>query len=121
MHIQKKVLLGAFIAAGIFLSGCMTFEVGSNASETQESYNNSEIVHGSIYGYRWREYHVQKCDDGPLARVEYNFNWIELLASSLSLGFYVPQTVEWWCDDSITVDDEDEPGLNPTDELRRQR
>ncbi len=118
MQVHNRALSMVLLAAGLLLSGCMTFEVDSNASITTESSNGSEIVHGSIYGYKWREYHVQKCDDGPLARVEYNFNWIELLASSLSLGFYVPQTVEWWCDDSAIQDDEDDPGLDPDNEFR---
>ena len=101
------------------LSTWMTFEVGSNATETTESVHGYEIVHGSIYGIQWGdEYHVQKCDDGPLSRVEFNFNWIELFAASLTLGLYVPQTVEWWCDDSSVADDANEPGLDPRNEFR---
>ena len=117
MRVQKRALLLVFPVSWLLLSGCMTFEVDSNASITPESANGYEIVHGSIYGYRWREYHVQKCDESALARVEYNFNWLELLASSLSLGLYVPQTVEWWCDDPTIEDDEDEPGLSPQNEF----
>lgn len=117
MGAQKRVLAILFLVSALLLSGCMTFEVGSNVSPTVSSTNGYEIVHGSIYGYRWREYHVQKCDESALSRVEYNFNWIELLASSISLGFYVPQTVEWWCEDSNVKDDEDEQGLNPRDEF----
>ena len=117
MRVQNRALLLVFPVAGLLLSGCMTFEVDSNASITPKSANGYEIVHGSIYGYRWREYHVQKCNESALARVEYNFNWLELLASSFSLGFYVPQTVEWWCDDPAIKDDEDEPGLNPENEF----
>ena len=113
MCVQNRELLLLLLIAGLLLSSCMTFEVDSNSSITTESDNGYEIVHGSIYGFKWRDYHVQKCDDGPLARVEYNFNWVELLASTFSLGFYVPQTVEWWCDDSGIEDDADEPGLDP--------
>ncbi len=118
MHVQYRAPTLLTLTVGLLLSGCMTFEVDSNASITTESENGSEVVHGSIYGFKWRDYHVQKCDDGPLARVEYNFNWIELMAATFSLGLYVPQTVEWWCDDSGVEDDGDDPGLDPRDEFR---
>ena len=118
MHFPRPSPLTLLLATGLLLTGCMTFEVGSNISSTDASDNDSEIVHGSIYGYRWRDYHVQKCKESALAHVEVNFNWIELLASTFSLGFYVPQTVEWWCVDPNAIkDDSNEPGLNPKNEF----
>lgn len=118
MRTDKPGLVTLFLMTGLLLCGCMTIEVASNVSPTEDSTNGYEIVHGSIYGYRWRDYHVQKCDESALATVELNFNWIELLVSSVSLGLYVPQTVEWWCEDSSTNDDEEELGLDQADEFR---
>lgn len=111
-----RILIASLFAAA--LTGCMTFEVGANASMTQNSLNDHEIVHGSLYGFRWRQYHVQKCDDSALAMVEFNYNWIELLATIVTVGLYLPQTVEWWCEDKTTADDEDDPGLDPANERR---
>ena len=91
----------------------MTFEVGSNASETEESINGHETVAGSLYGFRWREYKIQKCDTSALARLEFQYNGLQFLASALTLGLYIPQTVEWWCDDPSIEDDVDEEGLDP--------
>ncbi len=116
MHERARTAL-PLLALALMLPGCMTFEVGANASITEESASRSETVHGSFYGYRWRDYHVQKCDETALALVEYHFNGLQLFASALSLGLYVPQTVEWWCDDPSVVDDDDEPGLDPSDEF----
>ena len=115
----KPMVIGrllVFLGLTLAITGCMTFEVGSNASITEESVNNYETVHGSFYGFRWRDYKVQKCHDGALAMVEFHYNWFELLASAVTLGLYVPQTVEWWCDDSSSEDDTNEPGLSPDDE-----
>lgn len=112
-----RALLPSLLLA-LPLSACMTFEVGADADITQNSRSGSEIVHGSIYGFRWRPYHVQKCDESALALVEFNYNWIELLASVATVGLYVPQTVEWWCEDGNMDDDEDEPGLSRGAERR---
>ena len=108
----------ASIATGILISGCVTFEVGANASITPQSVNDSQIVHSSMYGFRWQQYHVQKCDESALARVEINYNWLELMAAAATLGLYAPLTVEWWCDDPSSGDDEEEEGLDPGDEFR---
>ena len=96
MHERARSVLAFLamgLALGLILPGCTTFEVGSNASITEASSNGYETVHGSVYGFRWRDYHVQKCDETALALVEYHFNGLQLFASALSLGLYVPQTV----------------------------
>lgn len=105
------------LLAFILLSGCMSFELSSNASKTEESINTSETVHGTLYGsWYWRDYNIQKCHDGALAKVEYTYTTPQLAISALTLGIYLPQTVEWWCADPGGGDDSNEPGLNPGDE-----
>ncbi len=111
------VLLGLTLT----VAGCMAFEleVSSNADTTtnsQKSVKKYETVHGSMYGFLWHNYNEQKCNDGALAQVEFHYNWFQLLTSAVTLGVYVPQTVEWWCDDPSLKNDAKEPGLNPNDE-----
>lgn len=83
------------------LSGCSTFELERAAiccDQVKAPASRSETVHGSLWGFKWREHTVEKCEDGcGLYRVEYQTNALFLMASVLSLGLYVPQTVEWWC------------------------
>ena len=79
------------------IGGCATFELEGNGSITPNAITNSETVHGSLYGFRWRPFSVEKCEADSLFRVEFHTNAVFLLASTLSLGLYVPQTVEWWC------------------------
>jgi hypothetical protein len=108
-------------ALTLSLAGCTSFEVGAKASITEQSTNGYETVNGSIYGFRWTPYQVQKCEESALARVEVQINGLQLLASLLSLGLYVPQTVEWWCDDSSVIHDEDDPEPDPDDEFGMRR
>lgn len=111
---QTTVLLLVLI-----LTGCMNFELSSDANITQDSSNKSETVHGTMWGqWYWKDYNIQKCNDGPLARTENTFTAPQLFLSAVTLGFYVPQTVEWWCQDVSTGDDSDEPGLRPEGEGR---
>jgi len=59
-----------------------------------------ETVHGSFWrDTPWSDYSQQKCSDGcgGIHRVDFHTNAFQVLASVLSLGVYVPQTVEWWC------------------------
>jgi hypothetical protein len=116
MPTRAKATL-ACLAVALILPGCMTFEIGSNASITDESTNAHETVSGSLYGFSWREHHIQKCDESALAHVEYHFNGFQLLASALSLGLWIPQTVEWWCDDPSVEDDEEEDEPDPGGEF----
>lgn len=119
MHTKAHEAL-AIVTVALALSGCMSFEVGSNASMTEESKVGSETVSGSLYGFSWGEYHVQKCNDSALALVEFTYTGWQFAASALSLGLYVSQTVEWWCDDPAVKDDtEDGDDLNPRGESAR--
>lgn len=109
-------MLRAHLLALIFMapliSACSTFEVEGNGSLTPEAITGSETVHSSLYGIQWREFDIEKCGDNTLFRVEYHTNAGLLLASLVTLGLYVPQTVEWWCN-SPTDDAEDEEVWNP--------
>lgn len=101
------------------LTGCMSFEISSNSNETENSKNASETVHGTVWGdWYWKKHNIQKCHDGSLARVEFTYLAHQLLASALTLGLYVPQTVEWWCEDTDTSDDSSEQGLSREGEGR---
>jgi len=78
-------------------TACSTFELEGRGAFTPESHSGSETVHGSLYGFKWREFSPEKCLGENLFRVESHTNAGLLLVSVLSLGLYVPQTVEWWC------------------------
>ncbi len=102
----------ALVLAIALSPACSTFEVEGNGSITPEAITGSETVHGSLYGFRWKEFDIEKCEDNSLFRVEFHTNAGLLLASIATLGVYVPQTVEWWCN-SPMEDDEDEEVWDP--------
>lgn len=110
MNIVGRFILTLTIAA---TSACTTFEVEGDGSITPQAKTGSETVHGSLYGFHWQPVTIEKCGADSLFRVEYHTNAILLLASVASLGLYVPQTVEWWCN-SPSIDDEDEEVWDPT-------
>lgn len=92
----------------VTLSGCMAFEVEGDGELTQNSCHGSETVHGSFWGFSWHDRDIEKCFDGSgLYRVEFSTNAFFALASVASIGFYVPQTVEWWCQALVDEDEED--------------
>ncbi|MFK8031109.1 MAG: hypothetical protein AB8G18_12810 [Gammaproteobacteria bacterium] len=102
----------ALVILASLMCACSTFEIEGNGSITPEAITGSETVHGSLYGIKWGQSEIEKCGDNTLFRVEYHTNAGLLLASLLTLGLYVPQTVEWWCN-SPTDDDENEEVWNP--------
>lgn len=106
LHPSLILLLGC-------LGGCTTFEVEGNGSITPGAVTGSETVHGSIYGFRWRDSAIEKCGSESLFRVEFHTNAGFLLASVASLGLYVPQTVEWWCNSSLGDDSDEEVWVPP--------
>lgn len=110
MKTVSKVILILAIAG---VAGCATFEVEGSGSITPDVKTGSETVHGSLYGFRWRPFTVEKCGMDSLFRVEFHTNAGFLLASIVTLGVYVPQTVEWWCY-APSGDDEDEEVWDPT-------
>lgn len=110
MKIFSKATLILTIACA---PACATFEVEGSGSITPDARTGSETVHGSLYGFRWRPFTVEKCGADSLFRVEYHTNAGLLLASIVTLGLYVPQTVEWWCY-APDGDDEDEEVWDPS-------
>ncbi len=111
---MKNVLLTIFSAVAlIIISGCMSFELEGDGLKTPKSAHGSETVHGSLYGFEWSSREIEKCSDNlGLLRVEYHTNILYILASTCSLGLYVPQAVEWWCQ-APPLDDNDGPILKP--------
>ncbi len=97
MPILDRVLA---IASLVCLSGCMTFEVEGAGAQTPRSHLGSATVHGSLYDFKWSDWNTEVCPEGSgLRKVEFHTNILYLLASTLSLGLYVPQTVDWWCEE----------------------
>ena len=94
MNIVGQTIL---IVAMCCIAACATFEVEGSGSITPNATTGSETVHGSLYGFRWRPFVTEKCGSDSLFRVEYHTNAGLLLVSIVTLGLYVPQTVEWWC------------------------
>ncbi len=101
-------LLHAIALALSFCAGCATFELEGNGALTPDATTGSQTVHGSLYGYRWQPFAIEKCGADNLFRVEFHTNAAFLLVSVASLGLYVPQTVEWWCYDAAEEAKDDE-------------
>ncbi len=92
-RLSKVVLIALTMGA----SACSTVELEGSGSITPEAITGSETVHGSLYGFRWKSFTTEKCGTDSLFRVETHTNVGLILASVLTLGVYVPQTIEWWC------------------------
>lgn len=105
-------MLGLVCTLLMTLSGCMTFSVEGDSPKTPDSTTATQVFHGSLYGFKWSDFPVEKCENQQgLSRVRYSTNAAFLFASVLSLGLYVPQHVTWWCDGtdiSLSQDDDDE-------------
>lgn len=99
MHVFVK---GLVIAAAACMSGCANIEVEGARSQTQRSQLGRATVHGSFYQFKWADWDTEVCPEGRgLRKVEFHTNVLYLLASTLSLGLYVPQSVDWWCEEPI--------------------
>ena len=99
----RSVLLAGALTYPLLLPSCMTFKVIGDGSKTADSCHGSETVHSSLYDFDWVDRDAKKCGEGhAIQRVQFTTNGLLLLASVLSLGLYVPQTVEWWCDAGTT-------------------
>lgn len=93
----------------VSISGCATMTIEGDGQKTPMSKTGTHTVHGSFYKIIWSEPLTNKCDNGRgLVRVRYHTNELYVLASVISLGFYVPQTVEWWCDGTPLQEDDEE-------------
>jgi len=102
------------------LTGCLTsFDVEGDGELRPDSRKGTATVASSLYGFTWTKTDVQKCEDGlGLRRVRYTTNGLLILASAASLGLYVPQTVEWWC--QAPPKGEDGELFEPSDETRNE-
>ncbi len=109
---MKIISMFVLLFSAMGLTACSTFEIEGRGSVKPDAITGSETVHGSLYGFQWSPFAIEKCGDDNLFRVEYHTNAALLAASVLSLGLYVPQTVEWWCD-AGDADDEDEEAWDP--------
>ena len=117
--ISRLTVVACFL---VCLSGCMSFEVEGDGRLTPQSITGRETVHGSLYGYTWGSRDIQKCSGGlGLYRVEYHTNALYILVSTCSLGLYVPQTVEWWCQAPEQVDDGEILGIGPKDTTNKSQ
>ena len=92
---------------GLVCTSCLArFDVEGDGTLTERSAYGRDTVATSLYGLAWSSEQVQKCEDQlGLYRVRYTTNALLLFASVASLGAYVPQTVEWWCQASPEEDD----------------
>lgn len=91
------------------LLGCATMTIEGDGQKTPQSKTGTHTMHGSFYSFVWSAPPVDKCDNGRgLYRARYHTNMAYVLASAFSLGLYVPQTVEWWCDGTPAQDEDEE-------------
>ena len=85
----------------IWCTGCLSSYVVEGGGE-KAAQSGKETVVGNLYGINYGERKSVKCPgDLGLYKVEVNHNGLYVIASFLSLGFYVPQDVQWWCQKEI--------------------
>lgn len=85
------------------LSGCTSFDVENHPAGMDKTATcpkgGIETIHGSFYGFSWKqrtqEDVIKARGDIQLYRVTYHTNILYCLAAVFSLGFYVPETIEW--------------------------
>ena len=106
-----KKTIGSLIICYLILtiSGCATMTIEGSGEKTVQSKTGTHTVYGSYYNFVWSEPPVTKCEDGRnLYRARYHTNAVYTLATVFSLGLYVPQTVQWWCDGTPEPDEDEE-------------
>ncbi len=113
----------------VVFSSCSSFELKS--SKAVPGYGMSKdsatmTFHGSYWPFSWSgsgsgpESNVIHCDEECVGihRVEYHTNLVYALGPILTLGLWVPETVEWWClVETPDDDDEDRYDGNESDEM----
>lgn len=96
---MKITTITAAFLASCVLAGCATTIVEGDGVKAPRSAHGVHTAHGSFYKFAWSEPPVDKCSNGhALYRVRTYTNPLYMAASLLSLGLYVPLTLEWWCD-----------------------
>jgi len=107
MKTPARILVVAIFS--LSLSACSTMTIEGDVPKTPSSKTGTHTQHGSYYNFVWSEPPIEKCDgQRGLARTRYHTNALYALVSLVSLGLYVPQTVEWWCDGSFDDENEEE-------------
>lgn len=102
-----RTIIVCFFLCSVF--GCATMTIEGDGQKTPQSKTGTHTQHGSYYGFVWSEPPADKCDNGRgLYRVRCHTNAVYALVSIVSLGLYVPQTAEWWCDGTPAPDDDEE-------------
>ena len=105
---MRNVLIFCMIAS---ISGCATTTIEGDGQKTPQSKLGTHTVHSSFYGFNWVTPPPTKkeCDQGRgLYRVRNHTNAVYVFVSVISLGLYVPQTLEWWCDATPDPTDDEE-------------
>ena len=106
-----RVLLICCLVLSLF--GCATMTIEGDGQKPPKSEADRYTEHNSFYGFVWSEPQPSKCKNGHgIYRVRYHTNAAYTLATVLSLGLYVPQTVDWWCD-GTPPPEEYEPEYEP--------
>jgi hypothetical protein len=105
---MNKLIKAGFVwCVVLIVSGCATMTLEGDGQKTAMSKTGTHTVHGSYYNFVWSAPPVTKCENGRgLYRVNGHTNAAYALVSLVSLGLYVPQTAEWWCDGTPNPDDD---------------
>ena len=92
---MKLFLQTVCLTLALILVGCANFPIeGSGTPEIKTQ--PPDIIHGSFYGFKWKDYDIKKAHDGlGLYQVIYHTNYLYSAAAVLTLGLYVPQKLEW--------------------------
>lgn len=105
----KKFRMVLICCMLVSIHGCSTMTIEGDGQKTPESETGTHTKHGSFYNVVWSEPPAEKCENGRgLYRVRYHTNALYVLVSVFSLGLYVPQTAEWWCDGTPNQEDDEE-------------
>lgn len=107
MLTRFRIVLVSIAILGV--SSCATMTIEGTGEKTAKSKTGTHTVHGSFYDFVWSAPPATVCEDNRnIYRARYHTNALYVLVSLVSLGLYVPQTVEWWCDGSPKQDAEEE-------------
>lgn len=100
---MRAPLVSLLLSIIILTTGCMSFDVENHPQGLDKTSasprGGTETIHGSLYGFSWKQRTqadiIKAKGTTHLYRVTYHTNIFYCLASVLSLGLYVPQTIEW--------------------------
>jgi len=114
-HVHGIVLLVAAVGC---LAACSTFDVEGDGAKTPDVAHGTATHHGSFWGFDWSDWTAERCDAGRgIYRVRYHTNAFYALATVCTLGLYVPQDVEWWCQPLAVGIEPDGGGSSDPNEL----